>query len=140
VWKKYPDALDAIILRLKGVVIDNRNALELVNQHDSENTLFYADPPYVHSTRNTRKAYRFEMGDSDHVELAEKLNRVRGPVIVSGYDCNLYNELYEGWDKCQRLDFADGTLPRTEVLWMKGVDEDLFSNLEREGKCQELGA
>jgi DNA adenine methylase len=127
VWQKYPDALDAIIKRLQGVVLENRNALELIGQHDSENTFFYADPPYVHSTRNTRKKYRYEMTDDDHIELSKELNRVTGAVIVSGYDCDLYNELYQGWRKSRRIDLADGLQPRTEVLWMKGVEPDLFS-------------
>ena len=130
VWRKYPDALEAIIERLRDVVLENRNAIELMGQHDSENTLFYVDPPYVHSTRNTRKEYRYEMTDDDHAELAQNLNRVRGAVIVSGYDCDLYNDLYRGWEKSQRNDFADGRLPRTEILWMKGVESDLFSGME----------
>ena len=130
IWKKYPDALDAIIERLQGVVIENRNAFELIDQHDSENTLFYADPPYVHSTRNTRKAYRIEMSDADHAALAEKLNGATGAVVVSGYESDLYNELYPGWTKSCRKDFADGQLPRVETLWMKGVEPDLFGSTE----------
>jgi DNA adenine methylase len=129
VWQKYPDALDAIIKRLQGVVLENRNAIKLIGQHDSENTLFYVDPPYVHSTRNTRKEYRFEMSDGDHIELAKELNRTAGAVIVSGYESNIYNELYRGWKKRQRSDLADGLQPRTEFLWMKGVEPDLFSDV-----------
>jgi DNA adenine methylase len=127
VWRKYPDALNAITDRLQGVVIENRNAIEIIRQHDSDNTLFYVDPPYVHSTRNTRKSYRFEMNDNDHIDLAASLNRASGAVIISGYDCGLYNELYRGWNKFQRKDLSDGHNPRTEVLWMKGVEPDLFS-------------
>jgi DNA adenine methylase len=129
VWGKYPDALNAIIERLQGVVIENRNSIELIKQHDSDNTLFYADPPYIHSTRNTRKEYRFEMSDDNHIELAKELNRTAGAVIVSGYESDLYNGLYKGWNKRQRSDFADGLQPRVEVLWMKGVEPDLFSDV-----------
>ena len=125
--KNTPDALNSIIDRLQGAVIENRNAAELIDQHESTDALFYADPPCVHSTRNTRKEYRFEMSDDDHIELSKQLNRAAGAVIVSGYDCDLYNELYQGWKKCQHNDFADGLQPRTEVLWMKGVEPDLFS-------------
>jgi DNA adenine methylase len=130
VWKKYPDALDAIIQRLQGVVIENRNALELLSQHDSDKTLFYVDPPYVHSTRNARKQYRFEMSDEDHITLAENLHNTKGSVIISGYDSDLYNKLYHGWKRCQKSDLADGLLPRIEVLWMKGIEPDLFTGLE----------
>jgi DNA adenine methylase len=128
VWQKYPDAIDAIIARMRGVVIENRNALEIIDHHDGENTLFYADPPY--STRNTRKGYRFEMSDADHVALAEKLNGVKGAVIISGYESDLYHDLYQGWIKHQRSYFTAGLLPRTEVLWMKGIEPDLFSGME----------
>jgi DNA adenine methylase len=129
-WRKYPDALNAIIERLQGVVIENRNAIMLINQHDGDNTLFYADPPYVHSTRKTREAYRFEMSDGEHIKLAEELNRSAGAVIVSGYNGGLYNELYRGWKECRRNVLSDGGSPRTEVLWMKGIEPDLFSVFE----------
>jgi DNA adenine methylase len=132
VWQKYPDALDAIIARLRGVVIENRDAFEVIDQHDSEKTLFYADPPYVHSTRNARKEYHFEMSDEDHAALAEKLNGVKGAVIVSGYDSELYHDIYHGWEKRQRSNFADGMLPRMETLWMKGVEPDLFNSVEED--------
>jgi DNA adenine methylase len=126
VWMKYPDALKAIIDRLQGVVIENRNALEIINQHDSEATLFYVDPPYVHSTRNTQKEYRFEMSDTDHIELSQKLNQTKGAVVVSGYDCELYSQLYQGWKKYQHKDIADSIQPRIEILWIKGIEPDLF--------------
>ena len=42
----------------------------------------------------------------------------------------IYSELYQGWKKCRRNDFSDGLQPRTEVLWMKGVEPDLFSGME----------
>jgi site-specific DNA-adenine methylase len=50
VWDSYPGALQAIIRRLKGVVIENKDALEVIDQHDSTQTLFYIDPPYLFST------------------------------------------------------------------------------------------
>jgi hypothetical protein len=32
-----------------------------IKLYDNKKTLFYRDPPYVHSTRGDRKAYGFEM-------------------------------------------------------------------------------
>ena len=135
VWMKYPDALEAVIKRLQGVVLENRDAVRLIEQHDGEGTLFYADPPYVHSTRNARKEYRYEMIDEKHIELAEKLNKTKGAVIVSGYDCGLYNELYKGWKKSKRNEFADGSRPRTETLWIKGAEPDLFNGIGEGELC-----
>ena len=127
VWAGYADALTALIECLQGVVIENRNALEVIEQQDKPEALFYADPPYVFSTRDAGQDYRYEMSDSDHIRLAEKLNAAKGAVIVSGYDSGLYNELYKGWRRAERQERSDAQTPRTEVLWMKGIAPDLFS-------------
>ncbi|MFL1849080.1 DNA adenine methylase, partial [Pseudomonas aeruginosa] len=100
-WRNYPDTLTAITERLQGVVIENRDALALMEYHDRPNTLHYVDPPYVHSTRSTKvrhnatgKSYRYELDDNQHKELAAFLKRLRGMVVLSGYPCPLYDELY----------------------------------------------
>jgi DNA adenine methylase len=128
-WAGYSDALEAVTERLQGVVIENRDALEVIEQHDSPYTLFYADPPYPLSTRDAGIGYRFEMSDEDHIRLAEKLNSVKGMVIVSGYGCPLYRELYKGWTRAICKEYSNEHTERTEVLWMKGVEADLFNGL-----------
>jgi DNA adenine methylase len=125
-WMNYPDALINIIDRLRGVTIENRNAMEIIPTHDSESTLFYADPPYLASVRDYGRDYQYEMPEEEHIELAKILNETRGAVIVSGYHSDLYEELYKGWVRREKNTYADGALPRTEVLWMKGVDLGLF--------------
>jgi DNA adenine methylase len=131
-WAHYPDALVNIIDRLRGVTIENRNALEIIPTHDSEKTLFYADPPYLPSVRDYGRDYQYEMSEEEHIELAKKLNETKGMVIVSGYHSDLYNELYKGWVRREKSTYADGAQPRTEVLWMKGVNTgmELFMNKE----------
>jgi DNA adenine methylase len=125
-WKGYPDALATIIERLRGVVIENRNAIELLPTHDSKDTVFYADPPYLPSVRDPGDDYRFEMSEAKHVELAEKLNKTDGAVLVSGYHSALYDELYKGWIKREKGTKASGHGDRVEVLWMKGIELGLF--------------
>jgi DNA adenine methylase len=117
-WNSYPELLQAIIERLKGVVIENKDALEVIKQHDSPQTLFYIDPPYVLATRDEGTDYRYEMTDQDHITLSERLNKVTGSVIVSGYHSELYNELYKGWLVREKMSYSDGdkSKPRTEVL------------------------
>jgi DNA adenine methylase len=121
-WAHYPDALAGIIERLRGVVLENRNALDIIKIHDTENTVFYADPPYLPSVRDYGTDYKYEMTEEDHIQLAEQLNQVKGAVLVSGYHSDLYNELYKGWIRREKNTYADGALPRTELLWMKGVN------------------
>lgn len=129
-WASYPEALWRTTQRLKGVVIENRSALEIIPRYDSEKTVFYADPPYLPSVRDYGADYRHEMSEADHITLAEKLNQTKGAVIVSGYHSDLYDELYKGWDKAEKNTYADRALPRTEVLWMKGIEPGLFCSNE----------
>jgi DNA adenine methylase len=124
-WRKYPDALTVIIERLRGVVIENRNALELLLVHDSQDTIFYADPPYLPSVRDAGEDYRFEMAEADHIELAERFNQTKGAVLVSGYHSELYDDLYKGWTRKEKNTRANMHGKRTEVLWMKGENNDM---------------
>lgn len=120
-WAGMPPSLELIIERLRGVVIDSRPALELIARHDSPQTLFYIDPPYVWSTRNERyagNAYAYEMTDDDHREMATVLHQAAGMIVLSGYACPLYDELFAGWHRSEKATFADGARKRTEVLWL----------------------
>ena len=130
-WRNYPEALRAIIERLQGVVIEQKPAIEVIERYDASNALHYVDPPYVHSTRvrvDAARGYRHEMTDADHIALAELLNRCAGAVILSGYGCPLYDDLYKNWERIEKTGpFADGALVRTEVLWMRNVRHGLFS-------------
>jgi len=98
-WMNFAGALPAIIARLRGVVLENREALDLMQEHDSESTLHYVDPPYVRSTRykgEKTACYRFEMTDEQHVTLCRHLLNLDGMVVLSGYD----NEIYESLGEC----------------------------------------
>lgn len=127
VWARYPDSLAPIGHRLAGVLIENRPAVDVMLQHDSPETLHYADPPYVMSTRDPRAIkgqssyYRHEMTDDDHVELIRVLRQLRGHVILSGYDCELYRDLLTDWEVHQtaaRISAGRGTTLRMETLWL----------------------
>lgn len=117
-WRNYPDALDALIVRLRGVTIENRAACEVMQAHDAEMSVHYVDPPYVASTRDKGSDYRHEMTDADHRRLADVLHSLKGAVVLSGYDCDLYRSLYGDWHRVDRAAMADGARPRTEVLWL----------------------
>lgn len=115
--------LEATAERLKRVQIENRPAIDCVLKYDTPDTLFYCDPPYVHSTRRRNTDYANEMTDNDHRELAEVLNNAVGKVAVSGYENELYDELYpqDKWfkyyDKEKITAASDKNLKRQEVLW-----------------------
>lgn len=124
-WYNYPEKMPAMIDRLRGVVIENRPAIDVMRNSDAPNALHYVDPPYVHSTRSgkvrgtdSRKSYKFEMTDSDHVEFAAALHGLSGHVVLSGYPSALYSELYADWLCIERKANADGARPRMECLWL----------------------
>lgn len=125
VWAGYPDRIKAFCERLQAVVIENRPAIEIVRGRDKSSdgpkALYYVDPPYVHSTRreiSNGRAYRHEMTDDDHRELAQVLRSVRGMVVLSGYNCELYEELYGDWVRRDKRAYADGAQARVESLWL----------------------
>jgi DNA adenine methylase len=120
-WANYPDALRQTIQRLRGVVIENREAVKVMTQHDGPETLHYVDPPYAHETRylgTKTHCYRHEMDSQQHEELAATVKQLKGAVIVSGYRCELYDDLYSGWKRIDKAALADGAKARIESLWL----------------------
>jgi len=117
-WANYPKAFDSIIERLQGVVIENKDALDVMRHHDSSETLHYVDPPYMPETRTGAKGYRHEMNEQDHEKLAESLNSLEGYIVLSGYGNSLYDKLFKGWARLDKLAFADGARARIESLWL----------------------
>lgn len=121
-WQAFPPALEQIVERLQGIIIENGDAISIIERYDTPHTLHYLDPPYLPETRGDRwagKAYAHEMTTADHRRLAEVLHQVQGKVIVSGYPCALYDdELFAGWFRVKRETRTDGARRRTEVLWM----------------------
>jgi DNA adenine methylase len=119
-WLGGVEGLQEIAERLIRVQIENRPAIDVIRLYDASDTLFYCDPPYLHVTRGDSKAYGFEMDEAQHRELATVLSQCRGKVAVSGYRCELMDELYKGWRRydapikqCHSVKKA-----RQESLWM----------------------
>lgn len=122
-WAQYPDTLGPLGERLAGVLIENRPAIEVMRQHDAPETLHFVDPPYVHETRVRPRTggYRHEMSDDDHRELLDCLQGLKGMVVLSGYDSEIYNGTLAGWEKRKtnaRASAGRGTKLSTEVVWL----------------------
>ncbi|MDO5289355.1 MAG: DNA adenine methylase [Pseudomonadota bacterium] len=118
-WASYPRHLVRVCQRLQGVVIERRDALEVLRAQDSPDTLFFVDPPYLPSTRS-QSGYRHELDHGQHVALLERLLTIRGRAVVAGYPSQLYDQMLQGWQRVERPHRAAGSRrPRTEVLWIK---------------------
>ena len=119
-WLGSVEGLSEVAQRFQRVQIENAPALEVIARYDTPSTLFYIDPPYVHSSRGDTAAYAYEMTDDDHAELADVLHSVRGRVVVSGYRTDLYDELFGDW---KRVDASERNCnsvrkPRQESAWL----------------------
>lgn len=126
-WLGSVEGLSEIVQRLLRVQIENAPALEVIHRFDSEETLFYCDPPYAHDSRSDVKAYRYEMNNDEHRRLAEVLHSVKGKVALSGYHSALTDELYGDWNfvesvprKAHSTNTRADTVKqdRVEVLWV----------------------
>lgn len=119
-WLGSADPLPEIAIRLLRVQFENRPAEEVIKLYDDTGTLFYCDPPYVHSTRGDKKAYGFEMNDPEHEFLAEVLSGCKGKVAISGYRCDLMDRLYKSWNRfdAEAKHCHSIKKMRREALWM----------------------
>lgn len=115
-WLKVPERIRDVVDRLKQVQIEQQPAVELIKRYKNENVLIYADPPYPLSTRSGTMYY-YEMSDKEHIELLETLNEHPGPVIISGYECQLYENNLSEWIKETKSAVADKG-KRKEVIWI----------------------
>jgi DNA adenine methylase len=120
-WLGAVEDLPDVAERLLRVQIENRPAMDVIRLYDSPTTLFYCDPPYVHSTRGDSKAYGFEMTDAQHGALAEVLNTVQGMVALSNYQAAIVDRLYPSpkWFKTVSPARTNHSTKdkRVEVLW-----------------------
>lgn len=80
--------------RMQGVMIEHLDFRTIIEKYDSEEALFYVDPPYIGRERFYSGGFTWE----DHCELAEMLNAVKGKVIVSYYPDPAIDVLYKGWN------------------------------------------
>lgn len=119
-WLGSVEGLPEIVQRLQRVQIENAPALDVIRRYDTDRTVFYLDPPYVHEARGDSSAYGHEMTDDQHREMAATLRGIRGRAVLSGYRTALYDQLFAEWRRvdgetrlCQSV-----RQPRQECLWM----------------------
>lgn len=114
------DSLNFAYRRFAGVQIENIDALDCAKKYANEETLTYFDPPYPGDTR-THTRYFLEADKHEfHTRAAEAMRQLPGSVIVSGYACPLYTELYEahGWKRIDRMAQTNSGGKRVESLWL----------------------
>ncbi|MGU1862178.1 hypothetical protein ACSER1_26005, partial [Pseudomonas aeruginosa] len=53
-----------------------------------------------------------------------------GMVVLSGYPCPLYDELYSTWHRVDRHAYADGSRERIECLWLNSAALEGLAQLD----------
>lgn len=115
-FNEVPEIIQEITCRLKQVQIEHMDAVELIKRFNYPNVFIYLDPPYVLSTR-TRKQYRHEMTDEDHIRLLETIMDSKAKIMISGYQSELYDEYLKDWNRVTYNATAEHGLKRKEQIW-----------------------
>lgn len=112
-----------LVERLREIQIENLDFIECIEKYDKKDTLFYLDPPYIQETRKLKNGYDNEMSKDDHKDLVDILINVKGNVILSGYDHEIYNELeMNGWQKIYLGSYAKRSMHTNKGKLKKGKE------------------
>ncbi len=123
------DALPELHNRLSKVIIENTDGIGLIEKYDKDDVFIYADPPYHHDTRTTAR-YKVDMNDESQDRLLKALlNTKKTKILLSGYDCSVYNKLVKkGWKQVDIIvkttDTHHKPKEKIETLWMNYDIED----------------
>lgn len=99
-WNNKLAKLPLIAEKLRSMQIENRDCLELLSKLDNKETVIYIDPPYLLSTRKSKKRYIHEQNNDFHVQLLTAAHAMKNAkIVISGYDNPMYDELLPGWIK-----------------------------------------
>ena len=138
-WATWPQQIKCFTERLQGVLIEHLDALACIATHDSPDTLFFVDPPYLLETRHSScRGYLHEMAEEDHIALLKKLKSVKGMVVISGYQSDLYDKLLSGWGKAEKKALTLSGSYKTEILYLSpSLMAERFPLLTCRTRCKE---
>lgn len=120
-WRGVVDHLEAYRDRMIRVNLECRDALDVIQGHDSSDTLFYLDPPYMgYSADYTEGDMNTEDG---HARLLEALCGIDGMAMISGYHSELYESKLSSWACFERKNTSYHAAQSIEVLWLNPAAE-----------------
>ena len=115
------DRLPELHQRLSKLIVLNRDGVDLIEKYNTPNIFIYCDPPYEQSTRTSAR-YKVDMDNQTHIRFLNSVITSRAKILISGYDCELYNKLTEnGFTKISfEVNTIDGRgkpKVKVETLW-----------------------
>lgn len=122
-WWNAVDGLDRVYHRLRNVVLEVGDALQVIPREDKPKTCTYCDPPYLAETRVCPDVYAYEFGRTEHEALLGTIRKCQGAVAISGYRSDLYDHELRTWARYDREvanSAAGGSTKRrmVECLWV----------------------
>lgn len=143
-WQNLPPKILAAAERLRGVALENADAMSVIERWDVPDCLIYADPPYAGPARTAPgKGYRHDDPGLWDDLVAQLLKVEFADVVVSGYPCRQSERLEaEGWTRRdlrmrRTVQSRDGgALPLApEAVWLSpGIESAPMSLLAAAGK------
>ena len=104
------------------------DGVELIRKYNTSNVFIYCDPPYDQSTRTSAR-YKVDMDRKGHINFLNAVIESKSKILISGYDCELYNILGQNGFKKVNFDVKtiDGNFKK------KTKTEYLYYNYETPG-------
>ena len=84
------------------VILRNQDYTGIIAKFkDTPDAFIYCDPPYKMDTRRSSKAiYLFDWKeDKEHLAFLECCSIATTSVMISAYECEMYNEVLHGWNR-----------------------------------------
>jgi DNA adenine methylase len=135
-------SISDIAERFHRVQIESKSFVDVFQRYDSEETLFYCDPPYPESVADTSVrgdgTYISHMSEQDHSEFLEVLAELDGVVAISGFTNDLYVKKISTFDDDWSVSFADKKTTTTNVdgsVSSKEKQEVLWTNYDPSELC-----
>lgn len=141
-FQSHVEKIPSVAERFRFAHIEQLSFEKLIPMYDSPETLFYCDPPYLSSSRASNDNYLNEMPVDLHIKFLKLINEVKGQVVVSMYDHELYHRYLSPpkWrvdrithpSAIQNSFSMEGRGERTEVLWILERQQGLWEALEEQ--------
>jgi len=93
-WAAMPERLQAVAERLRGVCIRQADALKLIDDYDTVESILFFDPPYPGSVG---ARYAHKMSSAQHRALAERLRECSAKVILTMNPGTVYSRVLSDW-------------------------------------------
>lgn len=117
--------------RLKNVQIENLDWWQCIEDYDSEDCVFYFDPPY----RTVFKGcYKHELSDIEHRSMLDRIFKMKGFVAISSYEDPMYTSYPWNHKYTWKVDVARG-MAITETNKLAGTDYSELPEFREVKEC-----